>query len=84
MNDSEQEFRSLSDEGREQVLEQDRQLAKDLGLEWPYVSPQLFGSCPGGGSYGQGMSYTTVHLNCCGKWNERQALRQLADKEAGQ
>ena len=63
------------------ALERDRQLAARLGLNRPHFFPgPTFGTCPGSGEYGHGMRHTRTHFNCCERWNQARADREL---EAG-
>lgn len=63
------------------ALEGDRQLAAELGLNRPWFFPgPQFGTCPGETEYGHGLTLTAVHLNCCERWDQARAAREL---EAG-
>lgn len=78
---SEQDWRERAASWPEGWRERDAALAREMGLDRPYVSGERAGQCPGGASYGHGLTATSVHLGCCARWDEARAARE-AERQA--
>jgi len=58
----------------------DTALARDLGLDRPYVTGPRAGRCPGSAGYGHGLTATAVHGDRCCEAQDRARAERIADR----